>query len=401
MTPPLLAPSVRIASYAEQDGRLRALAIADRPVHSLARVLKDRAVVETHALHAVTSKGARTPGVDTVTGKKAAKNLLGFVMGVLATITSAVFMSLAVREVPKKNGAVRQLAVPTLRERAIGGQLAWMLNILFDRLFLPGVIGCRPGLGPHDALDLAVGYVKTATWILKVDFKDFFGSIDHAIAMSRLALRIGDNNVRHLIEQLMKRVPEGTSPPRSRGIAQGCPASPVIANITAQPVDEWIAGRGIPFVRYVDDVVLFFSGGSRADVERFVAELNELLPTVGLELASKKTVIAPAEEGVPFLGHIVSRTSNGEGHVRPDPERVARFRAWMHERANALLIATNNEEVRQIKNQMFTGVRAFSDYLVPHRDSLQVAAHAFYEATQAYPCFGSDQPDQLPPSGSR
>jgi len=117
-------------------------------LHSLHRVLMHVGILHTFALAAIANKGARTPGVDGVTARKARRGLVAFVTTIVTATQTATLMPLARLDIPKADGGARALNLPVLHERAIGREVAWMLNIIFGPSFAPGVVGCRPGFGP-------------------------------------------------------------------------------------------------------------------------------------------------------------------------------------------------------------------------------------------------------------
>ena len=387
----LLPDEERQRQYNFERSRLARLAVAPHRVHSLTRTIEHASVVETFALTAIRSRGARTPGVDGITGTGANKNIAAFIWSIEVALATGAFMPLAEREIAKPDGGVRRLNFPILCERAIAMAIAWVLSMLFDSSFVPGVVGCRPGRGPHHALDIAMRLMPDTLWLAKLDFRGFFDNILQPPLLARLERRIGDKKFIGLVARLIQRPAARMAGVRSRGLPQGCPASPILANLSAQPFDEWLSEMQVPFTRYVDDVVVVWPG-DRPGLERLVRSIADFLATLGLELAPNKTLIVPAEVGVPLVGHLIQRTTTGVGEVHPHPDRVARFRRWMHERADALALATDQKEIDAIKNKMIARVQGFSGYYRPNRESLQIAVQALYEATQKYPCLGPANP---------
>lgn len=390
----VLSEEERVRQFAFEQSRLVTLAAAVHRLHSIYRAIDDSAVVQTFALAAIKSAGSRTPGVDRVTGEKAKKKFVVFIESIFACVTTAAFMPLAVREIAKPDGGVRKLNCPILAERAIGMAVSWVLSLLFDASFMRSVVGCRPGRGPHHALDLAVEYMPNAAWVAKIDFKSFFDGVLHKPLLASLEQRIDDKKFITLIQGLIQRPAVGSPSPRLRGIAQGCPASPVLANIFARPFDQWLDDAGVPFVRYVDDVAIFWPG-DRAGLERLLASASDFLKTLGIELAANKTVIAPVTVGVPLVGHLVQQ-HNGVGEVHPHPDRVARFQARMYERADALFTAINQEETNTITNQIFNHLRGFGAFYRPTVEALQIGAQAYDEAMRKYPRLGPITPSGFP-----
>lgn len=364
----------------DHESRLRRIASAAHPARGLLRSLQDVAVVQTMALLVFAARGAQTPGVDRTTARWAKQNLTRFIATVLERLQTGVLSMLRPVHIPKPSGGTRILDLPVLAERVLGRGVGWLLNALYEPHFGPAVVGCRPGHGPHEGVRRVQELIVRARHALKFDVRDFFGSLRHDVLLRRLELRLGDRRVLALIEAMCRRTRPG-EPERLRGVPQGCPASPALANVYASALDTSIRRRGLEHVRYLDDVVVL-SGGGPGEVEALRHELEDEIAQDGLSLAPDKTLICSVEDGVPFLGHIITKTTAGDADVQPDPIRVERFRKYMHGLTEAMNVAGPDTEFQTIKNHLFHAARGFAEYFLPHRVSLEIATRAFHEAAQ-------------------
>jgi len=178
--------------------------------------------------------------------------------------------------------------------------------------------GFRPGRSPHRALDAVwVGVTRRkVNWVLDVDIRNFFDTIDHACLMELLGVRVADSRVLRLIAKWLRAgvSTDGVWSKTDAGTPQGAVISPVLANVYLHYVfDQWVQrwrsrqARGdVIVVRYADDVVMGFQ--HRAEADGFLAELGVRLAEYGLELHAGKTRL------VEFGRYAASnRAARGEG----------------------------------------------------------------------------------------
>ena len=201
--------------------------------------------------------------------------------------------------ISKEDGRQRPLGVPALEDKIVQRATVEVLNTIYETDFLGFSYGFRPGRSQHNALDaLYTGLLtKKVNWVLDVDIRGFFDTIDHGWLVTFVEHRIADQRVVRLIQKWLNAgvLEEGKRTRAEEGTPQGGSASPLLANIYLHYVfDLWVqawrqrhATGDIIVVRYADDIVLGFQ--VKSDADRFWAELAERYRKFHLELHPEKT----------------------------------------------------------------------------------------------------------------
>ena len=163
-------------------------------------------------------------------------------------------------EIPKRTGGKRPLGIPTVLDRLIQQAMLWVLQPLFDPEFSESSYGFRPGRSAHQAVrrvrqTIDLGY----NWVVDVDLSKFFDCVDHDLLMSRLARKVKDKRVLRLTGRYLRGGVEvdGKPEPTTKGVPQGGPLSPLLANIMLDDFDKELERRKHYFVRYADDFMIF------------------------------------------------------------------------------------------------------------------------------------------------
>ena len=181
-------------------------------------------------------------------------------------------------EIPKPDGGVRTLGIPTVVDRLIQQALYQALQGWYDPTFSDQSFGFRLGRGAHDALQRAREHVAAGhRWVVDMDLEKFFDRVNHDILMSRLARRIEDKRILRLIRRFLQAgmMEGGLVSPRSEGTPQGGPLSPLLSNILLDELDKELEQRGHRFVRYADDCNIYVR--SRRSGERVLASIERFL----------------------------------------------------------------------------------------------------------------------------
>jgi RNA-directed DNA polymerase len=181
-------------------------------------------------------------------------------------------------EIPKPDGGVRTLGIPTVVDRLIQQALYQALQGWYDPTFSDASFGFRLGRGAHDALERAREHVAAGhRWVVDMDLEKFFDRVNHDVLMSRLARRIEDKRILKLIRRFLQAgmMEGGLVSARTEGTPQGGPLSPLLSNILLDELDKELERRGHRFVRYADDCNIYVR--SKRSGERVLGSIERFL----------------------------------------------------------------------------------------------------------------------------
>lgn len=245
-------------------------------------------------------------GVDRKTIRATDEHLKQHWPDILDKLMAGQYQPAAIRavQIPKANGGIRTLGIPTVQDRLIQQAIHQILSAEFDPLMSEHSYGFRPHRSAHDAVSAARAHVAQGkSWVVDIDLKSFFDQVNHDRLMSLLGKHIQDKRVLALIGRYLRaplRQADGTQQKRYRGTPQGGPLSPLLANIYLDPLDKELEKRGIAFVRYADDIALFLS--SERAAQRVLESLKVWLKKhLDLEINEDKSGAGPSS-GSQLLG---------------------------------------------------------------------------------------------------
>ena len=196
-------------------------------------------------------------------------------------------------EIPKASGGVRILGVPTVADRIAQTVVAMFLERLVEPVFHPDSYGYRPGRSALDAVAVCRERCWRNDWIIDLDVRAFFDSVDHSLMLKAVERHTDAKWVLLYVARWLKapmRQADGTLAARDRGTPQGSAVSPVLANLYLHyAFDMWLAREhpGVAFERYCDDAVIHCTSQAQAVMVRDA--LAARLAEVGLELHPDKT----------------------------------------------------------------------------------------------------------------
>jgi RNA-directed DNA polymerase len=241
------------------------------------------------------------PGADNVTYEEYGKNLEEHLIDLEARLKEKRYHAKVVRRVniPKGNGKTRPLGIPVLEDKLVQWVVREILQALFEPLFYKHSYAYRPGRSARQAVEqLWNELMGKYKWVVEVDIRNFFGSIDHSWMIKMVEKRVDDKSIIWLIKQWLRAgviCDDGTTENPEQGTPQGGVISPILANIYLHYVlDQWFrteirlhSDSDLTLVRYADDFVAAFR--LQQDAERFYELLPARFAKFGLVLADDKT----------------------------------------------------------------------------------------------------------------
>jgi RNA-directed DNA polymerase len=299
-------------------------------------------VLDRAATRLLGNKGSRTPGLDGLDRDKLNRNRGYHLATLKQQLRDGTFQPTPVKRVhiPKKNGKLRPLGIPTLYDRWVQMAVKMVIEPIFESDFAEYSHGFRPQRSCHTAIAhvhrLTIQERRKVYWVIEGDIEGFFDHVHHKKLMTLLRKRIQDKRLLDLIWQFLKAgVMEGQLFVKTEeGTPQGGVLSPLLANIYLNHFDQWFAKRSgvgehpskrmrnrqaghanFMMVRYADDFVVF-SNGSKEETDAFKAELKTwLAEELKLTLSEEKTAVTHYTDGFDFLGFTLKKTLSREGKI--------------------------------------------------------------------------------------
>ncbi|MDD7888330.1 group II intron reverse transcriptase/maturase [Flavivirga sp. 57AJ16] len=198
-------------------------------------------------------------------------------------------------EIPKKNGSIRQLGIPTISDRVAQTAIRNQIEERLESIFHPQSYGYRPKRSAHQALEQVRKNCWKHDWVIDLDIKNFFDDIDHDKLLKALNKHVEEKWVLKYIERWLKaplQTQKGEVIARTKGTPQGGVISPLLANLFLHyTLDVWFARMkpAIEFVRYADDIIIHCH--TQEEAEQILQSINVRLESCGLILHPDKTKI--------------------------------------------------------------------------------------------------------------
>ena len=249
------------------------------------------------------NKGAA--GIDGMTVEELKPYLKAHWLEIRKALDQQTYRPSAVRrvEIPKSDGGVRLLGIPTVLDRLLQQAIAQQLTLFFEPLFSAYSYGFRPGRSAHDAVKQAQEYVQAGyEWAVDIDLEKFFDRVNHDMLMARVARVVQDKRVLKLIRAYLERgvMINGVVMETEEGTPQGGPLSPLLSNIMLNDLDHELEQRGHRFVRYADDCNIYVK--TQRAGERVMENVKTFLEKkLKLKVNPKKSKVERAKS-VKFLG---------------------------------------------------------------------------------------------------
>ena len=181
-------------------------------------------------------------------------------------------------EIPKPDGGIRLLGIPTVQDRMIQQAIAQILNEIYEPIFSKSSYGFRPGRGAKDAIKKSEEYINQGNkWVVDMDLEKFFDKVNHNILVRKLERRIKDQRLIKLIRKYLESgvLINGIKVSSEKGTPQGGPLSPLLANIMLDDLDKELEKRGHKFCRYADDCNIYVK--SKRAGERVMKSITNII----------------------------------------------------------------------------------------------------------------------------
>ena len=276
------------------------------------------------------NKGA--PGVDGMTVRELPKYLKRHWPKIRDQLLLGTYRPQAVKrvEIPKPDGGVRKLGIPTALDRFIQQAVQQVLGTRWDRTFSEHSYGFRPGRSAHQAVAQAQAYIAEGYgFTVDMDLEKFFDRVNHDLLMGRIAKRVEDKRLLKLVRAFLNAgvMENGLVSSSEEGTPQGGPLSPLLSNLLLDDLDKELERRGLRFVRYADDCNIYVR--SRRAGERVMQSITRFLADkLKLKVNESKSGVArPAKRK--FLGF--SFTSGKQPKRRIAPKALLRFKKRVRE----------------------------------------------------------------------
>ena len=300
-----------------------------------------------------------SPGVDGMTVHKLAGLLRQHWPAIREQLLSGTYKPQPVNrvEIPKPDGGVRKLGIPTVLDRFIQQAVMQVLQRRWDRTFSEHSYGFRPKRSAHQAVQAAQQYMAEGyRWVVDLDLEKFFDRVNHDKLMAKIAERISDKRMRKLIRTFLRAgvMEDGLVSPTGEGTPQGGPLSPLLSNIVLDELDQELERRGLRFARYADDSNIYVR--SRRAGERVMASITAFLTCkLKLRVNQQKSAVARPWQRK-FLGF--SFTMHRKPQRRIAPQAILRCK----ERIRELTRRTRGVSVEKVAEELGRYLRGWQGY---------------------------------------
>jgi RNA-directed DNA polymerase len=250
-------------------------------------------------------------------------------------------------EIPKPDGGVRKLGIPTVLDRFIQQAVMQVLQRRWDRTFSEHSYGFRPGRSAHQAVAQAQRYIAEGNgWVVDLDLEKFFDRVNHDKLMGQIAKRVEDKRLLKLIRAYLNAgvMENGLVSPSGEGTPQGGPLSPLLSNLVLDELDRELERRGHRFVRYADDSNIYVRS-ERAGQRVMESITRFIMQKLKLKVNEAKSAVGRPQERK-FLGF--SFTEGPEVKRVIAPKALGRFKQRVREitrRAKSVSMETTIEEL--------------------------------------------------------
>lgn len=304
-------------------------------------------------------KNQGAPGVDGLTVSEFKPWLQAHWPKIRQALLVGENMPAAVRkvEIPKPQGGIRTLGIPTVLDRLIQQALHQVLQPLFEPEFSESSYGFRPGRNAHQAVEAARSYVAEGKrWVVDLDLEKFFDRVNHDVLMSRGARQVKDKRVLKLIRRYLEAglMEGGVTSAGTEGTPQGGPLSPLLSNLLLTDLDRELEKRGHSFCRYADDCNVYVR--RQRSGQRVMAGITAFLEQrLKLKVNADKSAVARPWQRK-FLGYSVT------WHKKPKLKIAPSSRQRFTEKIRQTMRGARGQSLRQVIDQLNPVLRGWVAY---------------------------------------
>ncbi len=275
------------------------------------------------------------------------------------------------KEIPKDGGTkVRVLSIPSIRDRVVQGALKLVLEPIFEADFQPGSFGYRPGRSAHEAVNrVAQAIFKKQTRVIDIDLRAYFDSVSHSILLSKVAQRVNDPEVMHLLKMILKASGK-------KGVPQGGVISPLLSNLYLNEVDKMlerakeITRTGeythLEYARFADDLVILVDYHPKHDwlLKAVEQRLREELAILQVEVNEEKSRIVDLAEGESFgfLGFDFRRVRSLTGAWRSQRTPKLKKRSALLQTLKKIFRRFRSQPVNRVVEEINPILRGWVNY---------------------------------------
>jgi RNA-directed DNA polymerase len=282
-----------------------------------------------HEAYRMARSNNGAPGIDGVTFEAIeGSGIEGFLGQIREEMVTNTYRPMLARkkEIPKDGGKkVRILSIPTIRDRVVQGALKLILEPIFEADFQSGSYGYRPKRTAHEAVArVARAIVEEKTRIVDLDLATYFDNVQHSLLLEKVARRVQDDAVMHLLKMMLKATGK-------KGVPQGGVISPLLSNLYLNEVDQMLekavqaTRRGkstnVQYARFADDLVILIDAERRSDwlVKAIDRRLREEFAKLRVEINEDKSRMVDLKKGesFTFLGFEYRRVLSLQRKWRP------------------------------------------------------------------------------------
>lgn len=309
-------------------------------------------------------KNGGSPGIDGKSIEETGKGLTTQWPRIREELLNGSYQPKPVRkvEIPKPDGGMRQLGIPTVLDRLIQQCILQILQPQWDPTFHPNSYGFRPGKSAHQAICQAQQYVQEGhKYVVDVDLEKFFDRVNHDILMDRVMKRVKDERLVKLIRRYLQAgiMDHGVVSSREEGTPQGGPLSPLLSNLLLNEVDRELERRGLAFVRYADDCNVYVK--SKRAAERVMQSMEKIMGKLKLKINREKSAIGYAGSRK-FLGYCLWNGPGRQVKRRVAPQALKKLK----EKVRSLTSRTCGKSMEQV-------IEKLDSYLVGWKNYFQLA----------------------------